>query len=108
MTHSRWTDRARKVMQLANQEAQRFNHEYVGTEHILLGLLKEGNNVAVQILCNLGAEPFNVGREVVRKWRNGGLPTIRIGLQYWTTIQAVENFLNEKLYPTRTTKNAVR
>ncbi len=37
----RFTDRARKVMALANQEAQRFNHEYIGTEHILLGLVKE-------------------------------------------------------------------
>ncbi len=37
-----FTDRARKVMQLANQEAQRFNHEYIGTEHILLGLVGEG------------------------------------------------------------------
>ena len=36
--YERFTDRARKVMQLANQEAQRFNHEYIGTEHILLGL----------------------------------------------------------------------
>jgi len=35
----RFTDRARKVMALANQEAQRFNHEYIGTEHILLGLV---------------------------------------------------------------------
>ena len=39
--YERFTDRARKVMQLANQEAQRFNHEYIGTEHILLGLVKE-------------------------------------------------------------------
>ncbi|MBT4845673.1 MAG: hypothetical protein HON92_09545, partial [Planctomycetaceae bacterium] len=35
--YERFTDRARKVMQLANQEAQRFNHEYIGTEHVLLG-----------------------------------------------------------------------
>ena len=41
--YERFTDRARKVMQLANQEAQRFNHEYVGTEHVLLGLIKEGS-----------------------------------------------------------------
>src|SRR5262245_10501728 len=40
--YERFTDRARKVMQLANQEAQRFNHEYIGTEHVLLGLVKEG------------------------------------------------------------------
>jgi hypothetical protein len=37
--YERFTDRARKVMQLANQEAQRFNHEYIGTEHVLLGLI---------------------------------------------------------------------
>ncbi len=38
----RFTDRARKVMGLARQEAQRFNHDYIGTEHILLGLVQEG------------------------------------------------------------------
>jgi len=49
----RFSDRARKVVSLANQEAQRRNHEYVGTEHILLGLLKEGSGVASVILRNL-------------------------------------------------------
>jgi len=48
--YERFTDRARKVMQLASQEAQRFNHEYIGTEHILLGLLKEGSGVAANVL----------------------------------------------------------
>ena len=43
-----FTDRARKAMYLANQEAIRFNHEYIGTEHILLGLLKEGSGVGGQ------------------------------------------------------------
>ncbi len=46
----RLTDRARKVMALANQEAQRFNHEYIGTEHILLGLVKEGSGVGANVL----------------------------------------------------------
>ena len=45
----RFTDRARKVMALANQEAQRFNHEYIGTEHILLGLVKEGSGVGANV-----------------------------------------------------------
>jgi Clp amino terminal domain, pathogenicity island component len=45
-----FTDRARKVMQLANQEAQRFDHEYIGTEHILLGLISEGSGVAANVL----------------------------------------------------------
>src|SRR5690348_5929093 len=49
----RFTDRARKVMALANQEAQRFNHEYIGTEHILLGLIKEGQGVGGNVLKNL-------------------------------------------------------
>lgn len=48
----RFTDRARRVMALANQEAQRYNHEHIGTEHILLGLLKEGNNPAATVLKN--------------------------------------------------------
>jgi len=55
--YERFTDRARKVMQLANQEAQRFNHAYIGTEHILLGLVKEGSKegsgVAARVLKNL-------------------------------------------------------
>lgn len=48
--YERFTDRLRKVMQLANQEAQRLNHEYIGTEHLLLGLVKEGQGVAGIIL----------------------------------------------------------
>src|SRR5713226_8567941 len=50
--YERFTDRARKVMQLANQEAQLFNHEYLGPEHILLGLVKEGSGVAANVLNN--------------------------------------------------------
>ena len=56
--YERFTDRARKVMQLANQEAQRFNHEYIGTEHMLLGLVKEGTGVAANVLKNLGVSTF--------------------------------------------------
>ncbi|MHC4605180.1 MAG: Clp protease N-terminal domain-containing protein, partial [Planctomycetota bacterium] len=52
----RFTDRARKVMALANQEAQRFNHEYIGTEHVLLGLVKEGSGVGATVLKNLDVE----------------------------------------------------
>jgi ATP-dependent Clp protease ATP-binding subunit ClpC len=52
--YERFTDRARKVMQLANQECQRFNHEYIGTEHLLIGLAKEGSGVASNVLKNMG------------------------------------------------------
>jgi ATP-dependent Clp protease ATP-binding subunit ClpC len=48
--YERFTDRARKVMQLANEEVRRCNHEYIDTEHILLGLLKEGSGVAIRVL----------------------------------------------------------
>jgi len=62
--HERFTDRARKVMQMANQEAQRFNHEYIGTEHILLGLIKEGSGVAANVLKNLDIDLCKVHLEV--------------------------------------------
>src|ERR1700737_2711800 len=51
--YERFTDRARKGSTLANQEGQRFNHEYIGTEHILLGLVREGTGVAANVLKNL-------------------------------------------------------
>ena len=59
-----FTDRARKIMMLANQEAQRFNHEYIGTEHILLGLVKEGSGVAAHVLKMLGIDLRKVRMEV--------------------------------------------
>lgn len=62
--YERFTDRARKVMQLANQEAHRQNVEYIGTEHILLGLAREGTGVAVQVLNNLGVQPQKIIAEV--------------------------------------------
>src|SRR3979490_2339075 len=64
--YERFTDRARKVMQLANQEAQRFNHEYIGTEHILLGLVKEGSGVAANVLKNLDIDLRKIRLEVER------------------------------------------
>src|SRR5262244_3948454 len=62
--YERFTDRARKVMQLANQEAQRFNHEYIGTEHILLGLVKEGCGVAANVLKNFDVDLRRIRLEV--------------------------------------------
>jgi Clp amino terminal domain, pathogenicity island component len=50
----RFTERARKVMVLAQDEARHFNHNYIGTEHILLGLVSEGSGVAAQALSSLG------------------------------------------------------
>jgi ATP-dependent Clp protease ATP-binding subunit ClpA len=62
--YERFTDRARKVMQLANQAAQRINHLYIGTEHILLGLIEEDSGVAANVLKNLDVDLRKVRLEV--------------------------------------------
>ncbi|HUN80607.1 MAG TPA: Clp protease N-terminal domain-containing protein [Phycisphaerae bacterium] len=67
----RFTDRARKVMALANQEAMRFNHEYIGTEHILLGLLKEGSGVGANVLKNLEVDVYKARVEVEKLVKSG-------------------------------------
>ncbi len=58
-------------MALANQEAQRFNHEYIGTEHILLGLVKEGSGVGANVLKNLGVDLNKVRQEVSKLVKSG-------------------------------------
>ena len=67
----RFTDRARKVMALANQEAQRFNHEYIGTEHILLGLVKEGSGVVANVLKNLDVDIKKLRLEIEKLVKSG-------------------------------------
>ncbi|MSQ24959.1 MAG: ATP-dependent Clp protease ATP-binding subunit [Dehalococcoidia bacterium] len=52
----KFSERARRVLSLAQEEAQRFNHNYIGTEHILLGLVRETEGVAARVLSNLGVE----------------------------------------------------
>ncbi len=62
----RFTKRARRVLILAQEEAIRLNHNYIGTEHLLLGLVKEENGVAVRVLRELGVEPEQIIRAVER------------------------------------------
>ena len=69
--YERFTDRARKVMQIANHEAQRFNHEYIGTEHVLLGLVREGSGVAANVLKNLDIDLRKIRGEVERIVQSG-------------------------------------
>jgi ATP-dependent Clp protease ATP-binding subunit ClpA len=69
--YERFTDRARRVMQLANQEAQRCNHEFIGTEHILLGLIGEGSGVAAHVLKSLNIDLHTIRQEVVKIVRPG-------------------------------------
>jgi ATP-dependent Clp protease ATP-binding subunit ClpC len=61
---NRFTERARKVIILAKEEARRFNHDYIGTEHILLGLIREGEGVAAAVLQKIGVSLENIRLEV--------------------------------------------
>lgn len=60
----RFDDRARRVMGLARQEAQRFNRDGIDTEHVLLGLIQEGSGVAANVLRNLDLDLDKIRREV--------------------------------------------
>src|SRR6202158_3683832 len=60
----RFTERAKKVLALAQEEAERAHHNYIGTEHVLLGLLREGEGIAAKVLNNLGVEIDNVRRTI--------------------------------------------
>ena len=60
----KFSERARKVLSLAQEEAQRFNHNYISTEHILLGLVRESEGVAAKVLSNLGVELAKVRSSV--------------------------------------------
>jgi ATP-dependent Clp protease ATP-binding subunit ClpC len=68
---NRFTERARKVILLAKEEAKRFNHDYIGTEHVLLGLVREGEGVAAAVLENLGLSSEKIRLEVERLVKAG-------------------------------------
>jgi ATP-dependent Clp protease ATP-binding subunit ClpC len=64
--HIPFTPRAKKVLDLSLREALQLGHNYIGTEHILLGLISEGEGVAAQVLVRLGADLISVRRQVIR------------------------------------------
>jgi ATP-dependent Clp protease ATP-binding subunit ClpA len=63
--HIPFTPRAKKVLELSLREALQFGHNYIGTEHILLGLVREGQGVAAQVLVRLGADQARVRQQVI-------------------------------------------
>jgi len=73
---NRFTERARKVVILAKEEARRFNHDYIGTEHILLGLIREGEGVAAAVLQKMGVSLENIRLEIEKLVQPG--PTTQI------------------------------
>ena len=70
--HIPFTPRAKKVLELSLREALQLGHNYIGTEHILLGLIREGEGVAAQVLVQLGADLNRVRQQVVELLHGGG------------------------------------
>ena len=64
--HIPFTPRAKKVLELSLREALQLGHNYIGTEHILLGLIREGEGVAAQVLVKLGADLSRVRQQVIQ------------------------------------------
>jgi ATP-dependent Clp protease ATP-binding subunit ClpC len=69
-----FTDRVRKVLQMAREEAARLHHEYVGTEHILLGLIREGEGVAAAVLSNLNVDLEEIQQKIEETVKKGKAP----------------------------------
>jgi ATP-dependent Clp protease ATP-binding subunit ClpA len=75
--HIPFTPRAKKVIELAGREANDLGHDYIGTEHILLGLIREGEGVAAQVLVKLGADLAGVRQQVARLLHGGAARGVR-------------------------------
>ena len=76
----RFTQRARRVLSLAHEEAERLHHNYIGTEHLLLGLIREEGGIAGRVLRDLGLDPARVKEMVERLTGVGRNPSSRIEL----------------------------
>jgi len=91
----KFTDHARAVFTLAQDEAQRFGHPYIGTEHLLLGMLRVDDCLATRVLRNLGAEPSRVRAAVEFMIGRGDLPIVgEVGLTPWAK-RAIELAIDE-------------
>ena len=87
-----FTERVRKVLSMARQEATRLQHDYVGTEHVLLGLIREGEGVAAHVLGNLNVDLDQVNKRVDESVRRGNA-TIALGeLPYTNPAKKVLEF----------------
>ena len=71
----KFSERARRVLSLAQEEATQFNHNYIGTEHILLGLIRESEGVAAKVLTNLKADTQKIRSAVEFIIGKGDKPT---------------------------------
>ena len=84
-----FTPRAQQVLALARKEADRFNHNFVGTEHLLLGLIKLGQGVAVNVLQRMGLDLENVRQEVEKEVRGGAEGKVSGNIPYTPRVKKV-------------------
>lgn len=91
-----FTPRAQQVLALARKEAHRFNHNYVGTEHILLGLIKLGQGVAVNVLQNMGLDLGSVRTEVEKQVGSGPESKISGNIPYTPRVKKVLTLSNKE------------
>ncbi|MFR1411072.1 MAG: Clp protease N-terminal domain-containing protein [Akkermansia sp.] len=91
-----FTPRAQQVLAHARREADRFNHHYIGTEHLLLGLLKLGKGVAVTILENLGVELSAVRKQVEEQIGRGTEPQAEGNIPYTPRVRKVLAMANRE------------
>lgn len=89
------TPRAKKVLEMALREALTLGHNYIGTEHILLGLARENEGVAARMLLDFGADPEKIRNEVIRRL-NG--PSTTAGLQTIGELEARQVSIRERLH----------
>jgi ATP-dependent Clp protease ATP-binding subunit ClpC len=81
-----FTERVRKVLAMAREEAARLHHEYVGTEHILLGLIREGEGVAASVLHNLSVDLDEIQQKMEDRRRAPIFPTHRARRKSWSSL----------------------
>ena len=93
---NRFTERARKVILLAKEEAKRFNHDYIGTEHILLGLVREGEGVAAAVLASFGLTPDKIRIEVEKLVQPGPSTVISGDLPFTPKAKKVMELATEE------------
>ncbi len=92
----RFTDRARRAITLANQEAQRLGHDHIGTEHLLLGMVKEGSGLAAVVLREFKVDLVMVRKEVEQLGHGPGKDPPPMKLQQTERCQRVLNYAIEE------------
>lgn len=91
-----FTPRAQQVLALARKEAQNFKHNYIGTEHILLGIIKLGQGVAVNVLRKMGVNLENVSAEIERIVGKGASPESASDIQQTQRVKKFSHSLRTK------------